>query len=71
MVRMDPIGTVHSPYTDTSQIPKGLGAAHQAEGILEVLPIYEPGLTDIEGFSHLYVLWVFDRVTSYDLMAAL
>jgi len=47
-----------------------MGATHQAEGILEVLPIYEAGLTDIEGFSHLYVLWVFDRVTGYDLMAA-
>ena len=70
MVTMDPIGTVRSPYTETSQIPKGMGAVHQAEGVLEVLPIFEPGLTDIEGFSHLYVLWVFDRVTGYDLMAS-
>ena len=70
MVRMDPIGTVRSPYTETSQIPKGMGAVHQAEGILEVLPHFEKGLTDIEGFSHLYVLWVFDRVTGYDLMAS-
>jgi tRNA (adenine37-N6)-methyltransferase len=70
MVRMDPIGTVQSPYTDTSQIPKGMGAVHETEGVLEVLPIFEPGLTDIEGFSHLYVLWVFDRVTDYDLMAS-
>ena len=68
MVRMDPIGTVQSPYTATSQIPKGMGAVHEAEGVLEVLPIFEPGLTDIVGFSHLYVLWVFDRATGYDLM---
>ena len=70
MFKMDPIGTVRSPYTETSQIPKGMGASHEAEGVLEVLSIYETGLTDIEGFSHLYVLWVFDRVTGYDLMAA-
>ena len=70
MVRMDPIGTVRSPYTETSQIPKGMGAVHQAEGVLDVLPHFEQGLTDIEGFSHLYVLWVFDRVTDYDLMAS-
>jgi len=68
IVRMDPIGTVRSPYTETSQIPKGMGAVHQAEGVLEILPIFEPGLTDIEGFSHLYVLWVFDRTAGYDLM---
>ena len=70
MIDMHSIGTIRSPYTETSQIPKGLGAAHQAEGILEVLPGYEPGLTDIEGFSHLYVLWVFDRTTGCDLMAS-
>ena len=70
MVSMNPIGTVRSPYTETSQIPKGMGAVHQAEGVLDVLPHFEQGLTDIEGFSHLYVLWVFDRVTDYDLMAS-
>ena len=70
MVSMNPIGTVRSPYTETSQIPKGMGAVHQAEGVLDVLPHFEQGLTDIEDFSHLYVLWVFDRVTDYDLMAS-
>lgn len=68
MIEMHPIGMARSPYKDTAQIPKGLGAAHQAEGVLEILPTYEAGLTDIEGFSHLYVLWVFDRATGYDLM---
>jgi tRNA-Thr(GGU) m(6)t(6)A37 methyltransferase TsaA len=68
MVSMEPIGTVRSPYMDTSQIPKGMGAVHQAEGILEILPAYKEGLTDIEGFSHLYVLWVFDRASGYDLL---
>lgn len=55
------IGTVHSPYTSTREIPKGLGAEHREEGTIEILPEYETGLQDIEGFSHLYVLWVFDR----------
>jgi tRNA (adenine37-N6)-methyltransferase len=65
---MRPIGFVRSPYSDTSQIPKGFGAKHDAEGVLEILPEYEPGLTDIEGFSHLYVLWVFDRSEGYELL---
>jgi tRNA (adenine37-N6)-methyltransferase len=64
MILMEPIGIVRTPYTETAQIPKGLGAEHRAEGILDVLPPYEAGLTDIEGFSHLYVLWVFDRAAS-------
>jgi tRNA-Thr(GGU) m(6)t(6)A37 methyltransferase TsaA len=65
---MQPVGIVHSPYADTAQIPKGLGAVHQAEGVLELFPQFEAGLTDIEGFSHLYVLWVFDQASGYELL---
>ena len=66
---MRPIGFVRSPYRDTAEIPKGCGARHEADGVLELLPEYEPGLTDIEGFSHLFVLWVFDRAEGFELMA--
>ena len=55
------------PYSETSQVPKGLGAKHEAEGELEILPEFELGLTDIEGFSHLIVLWVFDRSEGFEL----
>jgi tRNA-Thr(GGU) m(6)t(6)A37 methyltransferase TsaA len=65
---MRPIGLVRSPYTATAQIPKGPGAKHDAEGVLEIEPALEPGLTDIEGFSHLYVIWVFDRATGFELL---
>jgi len=68
MFSFDPIGYVNSPYTNTQSIPKGLGAKHEAEGILEILPQYEIGLTDIDGFSHLIVLWVFDRAEGYELI---
>jgi tRNA-Thr(GGU) m(6)t(6)A37 methyltransferase TsaA len=66
---MQPIGIVHSPYLDTAQIPKGLGAVHQAEGVIQLFPQFEAGLADIEGFSHLYVLWVFDRASGCELIA--
>ncbi len=69
MITLQPIGTIRSPFTSTSEIPRGPCASHTAEGVLEFLPELEAGLTDIEGFSHLYVLWVFDRSKDYDLMA--
>ena len=47
------IGFVSSPYQDTSEVPKGLGAKHEADGVLRILPEFEAGLSDIEGFSHL------------------
>ena len=69
MITLEPIGIVRSPFTETSQIPKGPGAQHTEEGVLEIRPELEAGLTDIEGFSHLFVLWVFDRAEGFDLFA--
>jgi tRNA-Thr(GGU) m(6)t(6)A37 methyltransferase TsaA len=62
------IGHVSSPYENTSDVPKGLGAQHQAEGVLRILPEYEAGLTDIDGFSHLFVLWEFSRSDGFELV---
>ncbi len=62
------IGFVSGPYTDTKDVPKGLGARHDAEGVIEILPEFEAGLKDVEGFSHLFVLWVFDRAEGYELL---
>jgi tRNA (adenine37-N6)-methyltransferase len=61
------IGIARTPFTQTKEIPKGLGAKHDAEGVLEILPDFEAGLADIEGFSHLFVLWVFDRSEGFEL----
>ncbi len=66
---MQPIGYVRSPYTQGSEIPKGLGAKHDAEGMLEILPEYAAGLADVEGFSHLFVIWAFDRSEGFSLEA--
>lgn len=66
MFSFEPIGYVRSPYKTPQEVPKGLGAKHEAEGTLEILPQFERGLTDIEGFSHLIVLWVFDRLNEQD-----
>ncbi|MBI4470621.1 MAG: tRNA (N6-threonylcarbamoyladenosine(37)-N6)-methyltransferase TrmO [Acidobacteria bacterium] len=65
--RVRPIGYIRSPYLDQSQIPKGLGVEQRAEGVLELLPEFELGLKDIEGFSHLFVIWVFHASKEFNL----
>jgi len=65
---MQPIGYVRSPYEESREVPRGLGTKHSAEGILEINPELELGLTDIEGFSHLFVIWAFDRAGGVDLI---
>ena len=68
MFTSQPIGFVSSPYKDAGEIPKGPGAKHEADGVLKILPEFEPGLTDIEGFSHLIVIWEFDRSQGFELL---
>jgi tRNA-Thr(GGU) m(6)t(6)A37 methyltransferase TsaA len=63
-----PIGFVSSPYKNPGEVPRGLGTRHDAEGTLQILPEFEQGLTDIEGFSHLIVVWEFDRSQGFELM---
>ena len=68
MFSMQPIGYVKSPYRDAQEVPRGLGTQHSAEGVLEIKPEFELGLTDIEGFSHLFVIWAFDRSEGFELV---
>lgn len=63
------IATMRTQFQETSEIPKGCGARHDAEGTIDLKPEFEAGLRDIEGFSHLYVIWRFHRVDDYDLVA--
>jgi tRNA-Thr(GGU) m(6)t(6)A37 methyltransferase TsaA len=45
-----------------------LGAKHEVEGFLEIRVEFERGLTDIEGFSHLIVIWGFHRSEGFELV---
>lgn len=64
---MRSIGVARTPFSATAQIPKGPGAQHDALGTLELDAEFEAGLQDVEGFSHLFVIWVFDRSEGYEL----
>jgi tRNA-Thr(GGU) m(6)t(6)A37 methyltransferase TsaA len=65
---MRSIGVVRSPFSETAQIPRGPGAEHAAEGVLEIDADLEAGLTDVEGFSHLFLVWVFHRSQRCELI---
>jgi tRNA-Thr(GGU) m(6)t(6)A37 methyltransferase TsaA len=64
---MRSIGFARTPFRATAEIPKGPGAEHGAEGVLEIDAELEAGLQDVEGFSHLFVLWVFHRSFGFEL----
>ena len=62
-----PIGVIHSPYLDTDGMPIQ-SARSQATGVVEVFPEYAQGLQDVEGFSHLILLYVFHRSQGFSLL---
>jgi len=54
-----PIGTVHSPFKDPEGTPIQPPGAEGVEGRVEVFPEYAEGLTDLEEFSHIILLYHF------------
>jgi tRNA (adenine37-N6)-methyltransferase len=57
-----PIGIIHSPFTVPQDMPIQPAGAKEIEGRVIVYPDFVPGLKDIEGFSHLYLLYHFHQV---------
>jgi tRNA (adenine37-N6)-methyltransferase len=53
----EPIGLVRTPYTDISGMPIQPSKAIGVPGRIELLPQFEGGLRDIEGFSHLILIY--------------
>ena len=64
--KIKPIGLIRSPYSDGKETPIQ-GAFSEGRGEIEVFPEYEAGLKDIDGFSHLILLYYFHRVEGYSL----
>jgi len=53
------IGIIHTPYKNMKDIPIQGIFKPDVEGVIEVFPEYEEGLKDIEGFSHIILLYYF------------
>ncbi len=57
----EPIGVIHTPHSRPEETPIQPRYAEGIRGTVEVFADYEDGLADIEGFSHICLLYVFDR----------
>ena len=67
LLELKPIGVIHSPYKVRAQAPyQGCESGETCE--IEVFKEYEQGLADIEGFSHLIVLYWFHCSVGYSLL---
>jgi tRNA (adenine37-N6)-methyltransferase len=62
-----PIGIIHSTYKKTEGMPIQPASAGKSKGQVEVFPKYAGGLKDIEGFSHILLIYHFHLSESYQL----
>jgi tRNA-Thr(GGU) m(6)t(6)A37 methyltransferase TsaA len=54
-----PIGTIHSPFKQPPGTPIQPSASPDTRGMVEILPEYREGLQDLEGFSHIVLIYYF------------
>jgi len=62
-----PIGVIHSPFTEPKGMPIQAAGAAGISGTAEVFEEFHPGLKDLEGFSHIILLYHFHRSQGYSL----
>ena len=60
-----PIGVIHSPYTPKKGAPKQGRFKPDVPAEIEIFPEFEKGLTDLETFSHVWVLYAFDKAKGW------
>ncbi len=62
-----PIGIIHSPFTDLREMPIQPSGGKAAPGTAEILPEFTEGLKDLDGFSHVILIYHLHAVRRTDL----
>jgi tRNA (adenine37-N6)-methyltransferase len=63
-----PIGIINTPYLTPEDCPRQSYHNKGVKAWIELMPEYVEGLTDLEGFSHLILVWTFHKSEGYKLM---
>lgn len=67
-MRLKAIGVVNSPFREPDEVPRGK-ELRECESQIEIYPEYVEGLKDVEGFSHLFILYWMHRAPPAALLA--
>lgn len=63
-----PIGTVHSPHKELSGMPIQPAAAEGVKGTVVLDPAFQDGLEDLDGFSHVILVYYFHQAKSPEML---
>jgi tRNA (adenine37-N6)-methyltransferase len=67
LINFTPIGTIHTPFKTIANMPIQPSGAKGIQGTIEIKPEYVDGLKDLEGFSHIILLYHFHKSKKYTL----
>jgi len=62
MIQLSPIATIKSPYCELQNMPVQPCGAKNSFATIEFFDEYVEGLNDLEGFSHIYLIYYFHKV---------
>jgi tRNA-Thr(GGU) m(6)t(6)A37 methyltransferase TsaA len=62
-----PIGIIHSPHKEIKGVPIQPSSAKGIQGEIELFEEYQDGLKDLNGFSHIIILYDFHKSKGYSL----
>jgi tRNA (adenine37-N6)-methyltransferase len=66
----NPIGVIHTPFKETTGMPIQPPGADGVKGRVEIFPEFSDGLKDIEGFSHIILIFHFNRSEGFKLQVS-
>ncbi len=66
-IEFSPIGIIHTPFMTAENVPIQPAADNNTNGWIEILDEFTDGLADLEGFSHIYLIFHLHKCTDYKL----
>ena len=66
-IEFTPIGIIHTPFKTINNMPIQPTADKESEGWIEIFDEYSAGLADLNGFSHIYLIFHLHKTSSYKL----
>ncbi len=66
-IEYQPIGIIHTPFKKLEGMPIQPAGAAGVKGTIELFEIYRVGLKDLDGFSHIILLYHFSESRDFDL----
>jgi len=62
-----PIGIIHTPFNKLKEMPIQPTGYASGAGTIEIFPQFAEGLKDLAGFSHIYILYHFHKISQTKL----